>query len=211
MSEAKRAGKLLSDVVEASWEHLRHATHPISYLRALLRAPVDFAYRVRQQRNTEQADVRRSECVKHVDDAINALAGHSFASQDGLRTYEISDDATSVTIRHRDETRPRVRAGNWSHEFVAAMEAGRIVPMVDGSDDARGSNVADASIDVTPDLDLSRRRLNDLKQMLRLKHARLAPSRETKVAVTPGIQQRRTSFPLSSLLQTISGVRATRA
>ena len=47
MREAKQHGKLLTEVVEVTWEHLSAAKRPISYLRSLLRSPVDFGHQLR--------------------------------------------------------------------------------------------------------------------------------------------------------------------
>lgn len=184
MSEAKRAGKLLSDVVEASWQHLSRATHPISYLRTLLRAPVDFAYRLRAQRVAVETDRQQQERATHVEHMVVHLAGQTFASRDGLRTYHVSTDATSVTTLHRDEARPRVHAGNWARDFVAAMEAGQIVEMQPAQ-----------SLDAAPRTSTtprpkaasagSEQRMRELRQFLRLKQAGIAPTKSARAVEAP--------------------------
>ncbi|MDR5808598.1 replication protein O [Caballeronia sp. LZ019] len=127
MREARSHGKRLSDVVEATWDHLRQAKRPISYLRTLLRAPVDFAHRVRSKR--QEAVERATVCAvqAQTEREIHALAGRAFVSHDHLRQYVVADDARSVTVKHRDEARPRVHAGAWATDFLAALRTGRIV------------------------------------------------------------------------------------
>ncbi|MDR5781744.1 replication protein O [Caballeronia sp. LZ065] len=208
MSEAKRSGKLLSDVVEASWQHLRRATHPISYLRTLLRAPVDFAYRLRTQRAAAESDQQHHDRALHVERTVVHLAGQAFASRDGMRTYHVSTDATSVTIHHRDEARPRVHAGNWTQDFVAAMEAGRIVAME-----------AAHSLHDTPRLSTSpqsksapsgsEQHMRDLRQFLRLKQAGIAPTKTARAGIAPVASSallESARRPLSELLRQVSSV-----
>ncbi|WP_244817814.1 replication protein O [Caballeronia sp. Lep1P3] len=127
MREASDNGKRLSDVVEATWTHLQRAKRPISYLRALLRVPVDFAYRVHISRSEAIAHDERRHRDSLVEQQAKTLAGQAFESHDGLRRYFVADDATTVTIEHRDEQRPRVHAGAWASDFIAALRAGLIL------------------------------------------------------------------------------------
>jgi hypothetical protein len=207
MREARLHEKLLSDVVEASWTHLRRAKHPISYLRTLLRAPVDFAYRVRSQRHAQAEEQNQRTRATQVDTAIAKLMGQSFLSRDGLRRYRVSDDARSIVIHHRDEAQPRVHAGAWAPDFLAALEAGHIVflnpdaPSGMQADSDRGASTCASEIERP-----SEARLNDLKALLRLKRANPAPTMKSREAARPSSHGQSTSLPLSSLLQTISRV-----
>ncbi|GJH16644.1 replication protein O [Caballeronia novacaledonica] len=208
MREARLHEKLLSDVVEASWTHLRRAKHPISYLRTLLRAPVDFAYRVRRQRHAQAEEQNQRTRATQVDTAIAEIVGQSFVSRDGLRRYRVSDDARSIVIHHCDEAQPRVHAGAWAPDFLAALEAGHIVflnpdaPSGMQADSDRGASPTHASEIERP----SKARLNDLKALLRLKRANPAPTMKSREAARPSSHGQSTSLPLSSLLQTISRV-----
>jgi len=135
MREAREHGKRLSDVVEATWNHLQRATHPISYLRTLLRVPVDFAHRVRSVRTaTETREAQRAHDA-HIGQATQGLAGKAFASSDGTRRYFVANDATAITIQHCDEKRPRVHTGAWARDFLAALQAGLIVAADSEHDD----------------------------------------------------------------------------
>lgn len=215
MREAKRHGKLLSDVVEASWEHLRRASHPISYLRTLLRAPVDFAYRVRVQHTAVVERQQQQARAKHREGAVAGLAGEAFISRDGLRTYRISDDATSITIRHREESQPRVHAGNWAEDFLAAVEAGHIVPVNPEASVTPTAQVheraaavprakaSETAIEASSQNRPFENQIRDLKQLLRLKQAGVAPTNQPRDAVRTQDPSKRTPFPLSSLLQTL--------
>ncbi|WP_232519319.1 replication protein O [Caballeronia insecticola] len=215
MREAKRHGKLLSDVVEASWEHLRRATYPISYLRTLLRAPVDFAYRVRTQRVAVIERTEQRQRAEEVASEIADLRGESFVSRDGLRSYRISDDAKTIVIKHREEAQPRVHAGNWAREFLGAVRAGQIArampPAPEACDTFNRHEQAPTHGDLqtvqnraTPNRNF-RNELNDLKQILRLKQAGFAPTREPRAAAEPRSKSAKPLFPLDSLLRAISG------
>jgi hypothetical protein len=129
MREARGHAKRLSDVVEASWDHLRRASHPISYLRALLRTPVDFGHRVQTKRRDTIQHTKAQREDDEAKAAANDLAGQHFVSHDELRTYVVADDASSVTVTLRDESMPRVQAGNWIPTFLAALRRGHIRPI----------------------------------------------------------------------------------
>ncbi|SAK42974.1 hypothetical protein AWB83_00398 [Caballeronia ptereochthonis] len=217
MREAKHHGKLLSDVVEASWDHLRGATHPISYLRTLLRAPVDFTHRVRARQAAVTAREQQRERAQHVESAVANLAGEAFVSRDGVRTYHIAADARSITIRHRDESQPRIHAGNWAHDFLAAVEAGHIVRAAPEA--SHGDLSTEFNRVVTAERTMSAHtatrpfeaQINDLKQILRLKRAGDAPTNKPRDDIRPQYQRKRSPFPLNSLLQVLSGVAPSRA
>ncbi|MFM0325179.1 replication protein O [Caballeronia glebae] len=204
MREAKTHGKLLSDVVEASWASLRRATHPISYLRTLLRAPVDFAYRARTQREAQlQEQVEHTDSAR-ADAAVVGLAAQSFVSRDGLRRYRVSDDARSIVIHHRDEAQPRVHAGAWAKDFIAALEAGHIVSenAVDACDAHSGSS---PRLGTRPSeiKHKSEAHLSDLKALLRLKTGGRTPSTKARDTARPLSEARADVSPLTSLLQAV--------
>jgi len=181
MAEARSQGKRLSDVVEAAWEHLRRATHPISYLRTLLRVPVDFAHRVRSKRL--EAAERDTASAQNAQDQleIRTLAGRAFASEDQLRRYVVAGDAKTVTVHHRDEARPRVHAGEWARDFLAALRTGRIVEV---AHDAALQGYASAlRIETNEPIrarrsDNAARNLGALKDFLRLKMAGVVTTSE---------------------------------
>jgi hypothetical protein len=170
MREARLAAKRLSDVVEASWDHLRHATHPISYLRALLRAPVDFAYRIRVKHTEAAEQISRQTLRQENQAAANEFAGRQFESHDGLRSYFVSDDGVSVTVAHRHEARPRVHAGAWIDEFVRALRAGHIRVADDRARMLASSDQQLQPIHVATKRTNEPTRLEALKQLLRAKH-----------------------------------------
>jgi hypothetical protein len=205
MREAKLCGKLLSDVVAASWEHLRRATHPISYLRTLLRAPIDFAYRARSQRNAQAQVENQRIRTEHADTTVAGFAGKAFVSSDGFRSYRVSDDARSIIVHHRNEPQPRVHAGAWAQDFIAALDAGHIVSD-DGEnqESARPHPVQRPSNQPCDLMRQSQAHLNDLKALLRLKRADVTPSIKPRETTSQSSETRSSASPLSSLLQTIS-------
>ncbi|MDR5799498.1 replication protein O [Caballeronia sp. LZ001] len=176
MREASEHAKRLSDVVEASWKHLQRAKHPISYLRALLRAPVDFTYRVRTIHEGNVEKKTRIARDIELQRASAELAGQSFVSHDGARTFLVSEDAKSVTTHHRNERHPRTRAGAWATDFLAAIKAGKIVPHRSDAPPAQGSR-SKSQIDDTHDLKTStcshaaQSRLKALKLLILAKQA----------------------------------------
>jgi hypothetical protein len=131
MREARLQAKRLSDVVEATWDYLSKAAHPISYLRALLRSPVDFSHQVRSLRAIEdqrkQADARASA----IDSTIRQCAGKSFFNTENTRRIDISDDGTTLNLHDCGETKPRIGVGQWAADFVQALETGRVHPATD--------------------------------------------------------------------------------
>jgi hypothetical protein len=128
MREARLQHKRLSEVVEVTWEHLSQANRPISYLRALLRSPVDFGHqaRVAAARRAERLQAARERAA--IDDTVANCAGQSFIDPEATRRFEVSADASTVVIHDHREARPRVGTGRWAPDFVAALHNGQIVP-----------------------------------------------------------------------------------
>jgi hypothetical protein len=127
MREARQHQKLLSDVVDVAWEHLRKAQRPINYLRALLRSTADFAW---QARNKQQVAARRHEVDQEalrVAAVVQRNAGGIFFDCDTSRRISVASDASMVTVHECREAAPRVSAGNWQVDFVAAIESGHLV------------------------------------------------------------------------------------
>ncbi|SAL46474.1 hypothetical protein AWB74_02075 [Caballeronia arvi] len=215
MREAKLHGKLLSDVVEATWNALSRAKHPISYLRTLLRAPVDFAYRLQSQRDARAEEKEKRVRSQRTDNAIAKHAGQLFVSHDGLRRYRISDDLRSITIRHRDEPQPRVHAGTWAQDFAAALDAGRILPAdAESASDAfmpdnpsrqtrtlKSSAVAEGAPAARDSVEAH---LNDLKHILRLKRAGIVPTMKSRDVEMRSSLDPSGAFRLSSLIKAAS-------
>jgi hypothetical protein len=127
MREAKQHGKLLTDVVEVTWEHLSLAKRPISYLRSLLRSPVDFGHQLRSlQAKIHERRARLNE-IKAVDDLVTPHAGEVFFDEAINRRFEISADGSEISIRDCREPRARVSAAGWKLDFAAAFRAGRLL------------------------------------------------------------------------------------
>jgi hypothetical protein len=127
MREAKAQAKLLSDVVEATWEHLRNAKRPISYLRALLRSPVDFGHQIRAKRLAAERLAEENARAANIDATVLQCAGHEFIDTANTRLITVSSTADSITVHDYRETRPRVSTGQWTAAFVAALNAREVV------------------------------------------------------------------------------------
>ncbi|WP_213767541.1 replication protein O [Caballeronia sp. dw_19] len=127
MREAKAQAKLLSDVVEATWEHLRNAKRPISYLRALLRSPVDFGHQIRAKRLAAEQLAEKNARAANIDAAVLQCAGHVFIDIANTRLITVSSTADSITVHDYREAKPRVSTGQWAAAFVAALSAREVV------------------------------------------------------------------------------------
>ncbi len=125
MREAREQGKRLSDVVEATWDHLKLAAAPINYLRALLRNPVDFSHLVRRRIETKTAKSRGDDLQAHAVQTAREHAGKSFVDADAQRHYLIGPDGQSMTITKAGEGVPR-QAVNWMQPFAAALRTAKI-------------------------------------------------------------------------------------
>ncbi|SAK82152.1 hypothetical protein AWB78_03992 [Caballeronia calidae] len=127
MREAREHGKRLSDVVEATWDHLRLAKAPINYLRALLRNPVDFALLVRRRHVDHHAAQTRAQ--QHADAQVVALqhAGRTFIDAGNERQFVIGAGGQSLTIFSLTERIGRQAAG-WMPSFATALASGQLRP-----------------------------------------------------------------------------------
>ena len=121
MREAKAHAKLLSDVVEATWEHLRNAKRPISYLRALLRSPVDFGHQIRAKRTAADRKDQENARAAQIAAAVRECAGHTFLDSTGTKLITVSNDASAITVHDSREATPRVATGQWAEAFVTAL------------------------------------------------------------------------------------------
>jgi hypothetical protein len=127
MREAKQHGKLLTEVVEVTWQHLSAAKRPISYLRSLLRSPVDFGHQLRSHHAKIHERRTRLNEIKAVDDLTARHAGKVFFDEALNRRFEISADGSEIAIRDYREPRTRVSAAGWKLDFAAALKAGRLL------------------------------------------------------------------------------------
>ncbi|MDR5784578.1 Replication protein O [Caballeronia sp. LZ065] len=127
MREAREHGKRLSDVVEATWDHLKLAKAPINYLRALLRNPVDFALQVR--RRTADHHAEQADAQQRADAQALALqhAGRTFIDADSARQFVIGAGGDSLTIFSLTERIGRQAAG-WMPSFATALASGKLRP-----------------------------------------------------------------------------------
>jgi hypothetical protein len=125
MRDAKRQGKFLSDVVAASWQHLKAAAKPICYLQALLRSATDFAALSRYQKSAKaEVEARHSE-KQQLGRDIGNLAGHVFYDTAGTRRIAISSDGLTALLHHAQDPVPRVAAGAWQKDFIRALASGQ--------------------------------------------------------------------------------------
>ncbi|SAL67661.1 hypothetical protein [Caballeronia humi] len=126
MREAREQGKRLSEIVEATWEHLRQATRPICYLRALLRSATDFGYAVRSRAAIEAAEQTAIDERRKALSLVAASAGHSFVNAAGDRELIVSPDGTTLTVHQAGEGAARHATGNWQLGFAKALSRGQL-------------------------------------------------------------------------------------
>lgn len=128
MREARQHGKLLSDVVEATWEHLKAAKAPICYLRALLRSTADFRYQTAQKRALADDKLKAQKATEDANALTHQHAGRVFFDAEHTRRIVLSDDGSSLIVHHRSEPSPRRVAGDWKTSFANALRDGTIQP-----------------------------------------------------------------------------------
>ncbi|WP_250511549.1 Replication protein O [Caballeronia sp. GACF4] len=127
MREAREHGKRLSDVVEATWDHLRLAKAPINYLRALLRNPVDFAGVVTRRNGERNAEVCRRQQHAEAASLARQNAGRTFIDVKGQRQFVVGAQGDAMTIFTLTEAIGRQAAG-WLPSFADALKNGKIRP-----------------------------------------------------------------------------------
>jgi hypothetical protein len=90
-------------------------------VRSLLRSPVDFGQqlRAREIKVQEKRDIAAK--VRAVEEIAQRHAGEIFYDEATTRRFEISIDATEITIRDCREPRARISASGWKAEFAAAL------------------------------------------------------------------------------------------
>jgi hypothetical protein len=136
MTEAKAQGKFLSDVVDASWAGLKKAHAPINYLRALLRKPVDFAYRARVLRQGEDQQLRRDAEQAELNATIARCAGRTFYNATSTRRVNVSTDGRTLTAFDAAEQQSRSAVSGWTQAFAQGLREGRLLPATDKRDAA---------------------------------------------------------------------------
>jgi len=128
MREAREQGKRLSDVVEATWEHLKKAKRPICYLRALLTSTADFSFQIRTlhaEQNAARAAVEDQEAAESL---VREVAGQSFIDASGERKLVVDADGLSLSVYNAEEGVARREAGQWQLRFAKALRNGQIRP-----------------------------------------------------------------------------------
>jgi hypothetical protein len=199
MREAKAQAKLLSDVVEATWEHLRNAKRPISYLRALLRSPVDFGHQIRAKRLAAERLAEEKAQAANIDATVLQCAGHVFIDIANTRLITISSTADSISVHDYREARPRVSTGQWTAAFVAALNAREVVRATSDQVTAfrlkcennhavqpKGTETTVQAIPRTRTSTINNR-LNEMKKMLRATCAGVSlDTREARLAESSG-------------------------
>ncbi|WP_148662475.1 Replication protein O [Paraburkholderia phytofirmans] len=134
MTEAKANGKFLSDVVDVSWAGLKKAHAPINYLRALLRKPVDFAYRARQLRNQTVLQQREATENAEVTATVARCVGQSFYDAIGTRRITLSVDGSTLTVVDAVEGIPRTVLNGWQSAFAKGIRKGDLQPATEARD-----------------------------------------------------------------------------
>jgi hypothetical protein len=127
MREARGQGKRLSDVVEATWEHLKLARAPINYLRALLQSPVDFGHQLCRRSDARAEAQDRLNRAARAELTAQQSAGQTFIDAHGQRKYVVDADGQSMMVYSVEEGVGRQAAG-WKEQFAEARTRGHIRP-----------------------------------------------------------------------------------
>jgi hypothetical protein len=126
MREAREHGKLLSDVVEVTWQHLKAASKPICYLRALLRNPIDFRHQIGLKNQAVVEQKVKTQIATQADRVARESAGQTFVDATGETTFVVDADGDSMTVYKAGEGGIGRQAMNWKVEFAQAKERGFI-------------------------------------------------------------------------------------
>jgi hypothetical protein len=125
MREAREHGKRLSDVVEATWDHLKLAKAPINYLRSLLRSTVDFTNQIRVRMDAKTEEQARLKRALEADQLARQSAGQTFVDASGRRKYVIDEDGENMVVYTLDEGIGRQATG-WKQGFATARARAQI-------------------------------------------------------------------------------------
>lgn len=121
-------GKRLGDVVQACWEPLSKAKHPVSYLFALLASATDFGWLARQRKADDEARRERDQAATVEQGARARLAGQVLFSQSGATRYDVDSKGLVLTIHDAVKGETRTAVSGWIHGLVEAAARGAIVP-----------------------------------------------------------------------------------
>ena len=125
MREARERGKRLSDVVEATWDHLKAAKAPINYVRALLQGPVDFGPQLRRKVAAQAEERSRLDRAARAEQVAQQSAGQTFIDANARRKYVVDANDQSMMIYGVDEGVGRQAAG-WKENFAEALRRAHI-------------------------------------------------------------------------------------
>jgi hypothetical protein len=126
MREAREHGKRLSEVVEATWDHLKVANTPINYLRSLLRGNVDFSQQLRRRTDAKASELTISKRKFEADRVARESAGQTFMDAAGDRKYVVDANGEEMVVYNLREAIGRQAAG-WKESFAAARARGHIL------------------------------------------------------------------------------------
>ena len=133
MRDFGRRQQRLSDAVEATHTRLRQLDeHALfRYLRALSKAPTDFAWMRKVRQATEQAEQRKRELREIGAELLTRLDGQYLASTDGTSVHQIDASTQTAEVWWREGTTGRIRNGRASINpaYLAAVDAGRLTPI----------------------------------------------------------------------------------
>jgi hypothetical protein len=156
MREAREQGKRLSDVVEATWEHLKKAKRPICYLRALLANTTDFSFQVRTRHAEQNAARAAVEDQEAAESLVRQVAGLSFVDATGERKLVVDADGLSLSVYNAEEGVSRREAGQWQLRFAKALRSGQIRPAQPADLEAFAQARRQATSSALPGVDVPR-------------------------------------------------------
>lgn len=120
MSEARKAGKRLSDIVQATQQYIAGLSGRdlYAYLRALIAKDRDYARQVCETAKNQAAEQQR----QHLSEKAEAMRGRKYQTRDGRMRIEILGNAlVSVTEQGRGAYSSR-----FDQSWLDAIEAGKL-------------------------------------------------------------------------------------
>lgn len=126
MRRAREHGKRLSDVVEATWTHLKQASWPRAYLTRLIVRPVDFGRQTQlRTRETERRQAQNAERAE-LDRILASAAGQAYVDVCLTTRFLVSADAQSLVAVRAGEGIERTMPASGMRDFAREILQGRV-------------------------------------------------------------------------------------
>ena len=126
MRRAREHGKFLSDVVEATWQHLKRAARPKAYLTRLIARPVDFRRQAQLRANATAARQAQDVEAAELDGILADAAGKVYVDAGLTTRFVVAQDARSLVSTRAGEGIERMMPESGMRGFASDIRTGRV-------------------------------------------------------------------------------------